>query len=194
MIVSILLALTYPGGRQGDTLFPGSASVQGLFDGGDRLTILLPLTMMFVFSATNVMYVAPKTISTMWKLQLGALAACLGPELRTLEVHADDEDQNPSARRNFVVIWLPSRKTMAGSILVCDATSNHHARDTKVTANGVPESVRDRKTIQKDGSKSPELKALTNKFLIYHGASYGCNMATVATSVCYALCVAVRGL
>ncbi len=73
MIVSILLALTYPGGHEKDALFPGSASVQGLFDGGDRLTVLLPLTMMFVFSATNVLYVAPKTISTMWKLQLGAL-------------------------------------------------------------------------------------------------------------------------
>ncbi len=111
-----------------------------------------------------------------------------------MEGYADDEDQSPSARRKLVVIWLLNRKTMTGSISVCDAILNHHARGTKVPANRVPESVRDRKTIQQDGSKSPELKALTNKFLTYHGASYGCNMATVATSVCYALFVAVRGL
>ena len=56
------------------------------------------------------------------------------------------------------------------------------------------ESVRDRKTIQAEGTKSPELKALTTKFLAFHGASYGCNMATIATSVAYGLCVAARGL
>ena len=56
------------------------------------------------------------------------------------------------------------------------------------------ESVRDRKTIQAEGAKSPELKALTTKFFAFHGASYGCNMATIATSVVYGLCVALRGL
>ena len=61
---------------------------------------------------------------------------------------------------------------------------------------GLPpsESVRDRKTIQRDGARSPELRALTNRFLAYHGASYVCNMATIAASVVYALCVAARGL
>ena len=71
MIVSILLALTYPGGNGKGALFPGSASVQGVFGADDRLTVSLPLALMFAFSAANVVYVAPNTISTMWKLHLG---------------------------------------------------------------------------------------------------------------------------
>ena len=73
MIVSVLLALTYPGGSGKGALFPGSASVQGLFGGVEdhRLTVLLPLALMFAFSAVNVVYVAPQTIGTMWKLHLG---------------------------------------------------------------------------------------------------------------------------
>lgn len=43
-------------------------------------------------------------------------------------------------------------------------------------------------------TKSPELKALTYKFLAFHLGSYVCNMVTVATSVCYAACIAARGL
>lgn len=73
LIVSVLLVLTYPGNGD-DVPFRGSASVQGLFDTGDRLTVMLPLTMMFVFSAANVFVVAPKTIRTMWKrLHMGTL-------------------------------------------------------------------------------------------------------------------------
>lgn len=79
MIVGVLLALTYPGGGEG-ALFRGSASVQGLCNKGDRLAVLLlPLTMVFVFSATNVFVVAPKTISLQWKLQVGTLTRGFGP-------------------------------------------------------------------------------------------------------------------
>ena len=73
MVVSVLLALTYPGGDGKAALFHGSASVCGLVDGGDHLTVLLPLTMMFLFSATNVLWVAPMTIKTMWKLHVGTV-------------------------------------------------------------------------------------------------------------------------
>ena len=73
MVASVLLALTYPGRAGKAALFHGSASVRGLVDGGDHLTVLLPLMMMFLFSATNVLWVAPMTIKTMWKLQLGML-------------------------------------------------------------------------------------------------------------------------
>ena len=72
MIFSILLALTYPGGSDKAGLFPGSASVQGVFGTDDRWTVSLPLALMFAFSAANVVYVAPGTISSMWKLQVGA--------------------------------------------------------------------------------------------------------------------------
>lgn len=73
MITSLLLALTYPGGAITETsnLFPGSASLKGLLDGGEHLTVLLPLTLMFVFPAINVLVLAPKTIGLMWKLQIG---------------------------------------------------------------------------------------------------------------------------
>ena len=77
MVVSVLLALTYPGEDGKAAFFHGSASVRGLVDGGDYLTVLLPLTMMFLFSATNVLWVAPMTISSMWKLQLGTLRTWL---------------------------------------------------------------------------------------------------------------------
>lgn len=73
MVVSLLLALTYPGGDGSAALFHGSASVRGLVNGGDYLTVLLPLSMMFLFSATNVLWVAPMTIKTMWKLHVGML-------------------------------------------------------------------------------------------------------------------------
>ena len=73
MVVSVLLALTYPGSDGKAALFHGSPSVRGLVDGGDYLTVLLPLTMMFLFSATNVLWVAPETIASMWKLQVGVL-------------------------------------------------------------------------------------------------------------------------
>ena len=73
MVVSILLALTYPGGDRSAALFHGSASMRGLVDGGDYLTRLLPLSLMFLFSATNVLWVAPMTIKTMWKLHVGML-------------------------------------------------------------------------------------------------------------------------
>ena len=73
MIVSVLLAISYPGGDGKADLFRGSASVRGLLDGGDHLTVLLPLALMFLFSATNVLWVAPMTIKTMWKLHVGML-------------------------------------------------------------------------------------------------------------------------
>ena len=58
----------------------------------------------------------------------------------------------------------------------------------------VPESVRGFEAIEKDGSKSPELKALSNKFLAFHGASYACAMATLATSIGYAVFLAEKCL
>lgn len=66
------------------------------------------------------------------------------------------------------------------------------AKDTNKFADDVSDSVRDRK--EKDGPKSPELNALTNKFLAFHGASYACNMATIATSIYYAMCIMGRCL
>ena len=71
MLVTLLLAFTYPGGAGKSALFHGSASLKGLIYEADFSTTLLPLTMMFVFSATNVLFVAPRTISTMWKLHVG---------------------------------------------------------------------------------------------------------------------------
>lgn len=92
MVVSVLLALTYPGGD--GALFHGSASVRGLFDGDgkDRVTALLPLGMMFVFSAANVVFVAPRTIRMMWKLQLGMMA--IGSGLVFDGKHYADEKDN----------------------------------------------------------------------------------------------------
>ena len=108
MIVSVLLALTYPGGssaaaataagKQGETalLFHGSASLQGLtFVGGegkDRFSALVPLGIMFVFSATNVLFVAPGTIRMMWKLQLGMFDEMMAQAFSLMWDDADDDD------------------------------------------------------------------------------------------------------
>ena len=48
--------------------------------------------------------------------------------------------------------------------------------------------------MQKDGEKSPKVKALTNKFLVFHGASYVCAMGTLAASGYYAMCIAQKYL
>lgn len=68
------------------------------------------------------------------------------------------------------------------------------AKNTNEFADDVSDSVRDRTFVQKDGPKSPELRSLTNKFLAFHGASYACNMATIATSIYYAMCIMGRCL
>ena len=54
------------------------------------------------------------------------------------------------------------------------------------------DAARDRKAIEEDGEKSPALQAVTNKFLAYHLASYGCNMATIGASFCYAVGIAMK--
>ena len=61
-------------------------------------------------------------------------------------------------------------------------------------ADGVLESVQDRSVMQNDGEKSPKVKALTNKFLVFHGASYVCAMGTLAASGYYAMCIAQKCL
>ena len=71
LLVSVLLALTYPGGGGKGALFHGSASVQGVFDKDEGLSVLLPLMAMFVFSGTNVLFVAPWTISFQRKVAAG---------------------------------------------------------------------------------------------------------------------------
>ena len=72
LLVSVLLALTYPGdGGKGALFFHGSASVQGVFDKDERLSVLWPLMAMFVFSGTNVLFVAPRTISFQHKVAAG---------------------------------------------------------------------------------------------------------------------------
>ena len=50
------------------------------------------------------------------------------------------------------------------------------------------------KSSEKVGAGSPEFKALTNKFLVLHGLSYGCSMITMVTSIVYAMCIAERSL
>ena len=66
------------------------------------------------------------------------------------------------------------------------------------TANGLADqvlaSVGDGNGIRNDASESPELKTLYNKWRAFHGASYACAMATLATSIYYALCIAERYL
>lgn len=60
--------------------------------------------------------------------------------------------------------------------------------------SSVLESVQDRNAIQKDGEKSPKVKALSNQFLVFHGASYVCAMGTLAASGYYAMCIAQKYL
>lgn len=64
-------------------------------------------------------------------------------------------------------------------------------------ANSVPfpDHVRARIEHQEDGqTKSPKIKALTHKFLIYHAASFICAMGTLTASVYYAMCIAEKCL
>ncbi|KAF6231738.1 hypothetical protein HO173_010040 [Letharia columbiana] len=146
MIVTMLLALTYPGAGK-TAPFPGSNSVQGQPDGGDRLTVMLSFTAMFVFSAANAFIFVPKATSTMWKL------------------HSVREEK---ARGRTGSQWQGDKINVA--------------------------SVGDGNGIRNDGSESPELKTLYNKWRAFHGASYACAMATLATSIYYALCIAERYL
>ena len=118
MIVTVLLALTYPRAGQA-ALVPGSASiVQGQPDGSDRLTVMLSFTAMFVFSAANAFVFVPGATSTMWKLHRGTLTT--GPSLRCVKVYienyADGEDQ--FARRKPVGRLDLSREEIR-STLVC---------------------------------------------------------------------------
>ena len=80
MLVSVLLVLTYPGGGGKGALFHGSASIQGVFDEDDRSSVLLPLMAMFVFSGTNVLLVAPKTIGFQHKVAAGTRTRSINPE------------------------------------------------------------------------------------------------------------------
>ena len=132
MIVSILLALTYPGGHAKEaTLFSGAASLAGVVDKDHRLTVLLPLTMMFIFSATNVVFVAPKTISTMWKLHVGMLTRCpLGPNDAGRH-YANLKNQSPFVRTKLAEIQHSSRKTTTTrSISVRDPLTHSLAAHT----------------------------------------------------------------
>ncbi|CAF9927165.1 MAG: hypothetical protein ALECFALPRED_003638 [Alectoria fallacina] len=148
MVVSVLLALTYPGHGEA-TLFRGSTSLQGVFDEGNCLTVMLPLMMMIVSSATNAFVLVPTTIRIMWKMHVESA--------REDKLRGNTESQSQEEKNNF-------------------------------------ESVRDRKAVEKEGLKSPELKALTSKFLYFHLTSYACNLATIATSICYAMFIAERCL
>lgn len=79
VIVSVLLALTYPGGSGsgGDAacFFRGSASsLQGVFDEDVRPSVLVPLGLMFVFSVSNAFVWVPRTTSVMRKLHVGMFA------------------------------------------------------------------------------------------------------------------------
>ena len=62
------------------------------------------------------------------------------------------------------------------------------------SADNILYAIRDRKAVENDGKKSPALQAMTKKFLAYHLASWGCNMATIGASFCYAICIAMRVL
>ncbi|KAL9068085.1 MAG: hypothetical protein Q9161_006438 [Pseudevernia consocians] len=57
-----------------------------------------------------------------------------------------------------------------------------------------PESVLDRKALQKEAPKSPEVKAMTNKFLAFHGVSFALNMVTLASGIYYAMRIAEKSL
>lgn len=76
MITALGLMLTYPGNDPksfGARLSPTyeQLSLFGVFKHGNRLAVMTPLLFMFAFAATNVFYVAPTAISSMWKAQLG---------------------------------------------------------------------------------------------------------------------------
>lgn len=62
------------------------------------------------------------------------------------------------------------------------------------SADHALKSVRGFQAIETDGSKSPELKTLSNKFIAFHGASYASAIATLATSIGYAMFLAERCL
>ena len=71
--------------------FPGSASFQGLFDEGNRWTVMLPLTMMLVLSVANAFIFVPKATSVMWKLRLGMLMRWLSLKHTNYGSDADDD-------------------------------------------------------------------------------------------------------
>ena len=104
-----------------------------------------------------------------------------------------DDDQNPLVRINFVATQNLSRKKRR-TTSVCDSIPAQERLVTNRFADHALESVRDRKAVEKESVKSPELKALTSKFLYFHLTSYACNLATIATSICYAMFVAERCL
>ena len=79
--------------------------------------------------------------------------------------------------------------------LVCDSMSTLNARKyTNGVVDHVLESVLDRKALQKEAPKSPEVKAMTNKFLAFHGVSFALNMVTLASGIYYAMRIAEKGL
>ena len=85
-----------------------------------------------------------------------------------------------------------NRRRTKRSTSVCETVQKS---TNEIRADHVPMlvSARDRETIMND-TKSPELKALTYKFLAFHLGSYVCNLVTVGATVCYAVCIAARGL
>ncbi|CAF9928398.1 hypothetical protein IMSHALPRED_007458 [Imshaugia aleurites] len=82
-------------------------------------------------------------------------------------------------------------------------TNMHRVRAEKVRGNTGSQSLGnkidseydgDRKAAEEEAVRSREDKALTTRFLVYHGASYACNLITVAASVCYAMYIAEKCL
>ena len=83
-------------------------------------------------------------------------------------------------------------ETRPVSVGTSPSTRMHEVRNSFAECN--LDAVRDRKAIEKDGEKAPALQAVTKKFLAYHVASYGCNMATIGASFSYAVCIAMKTL
>ena len=71
LLVSVLLVVTYPGGSGKGAVFRGSGSLQGVFEKGDRLSVLVPLMGMVVFSGMNVVFVGPRTIALQYRVVAG---------------------------------------------------------------------------------------------------------------------------
>ena len=88
--------------------------------------------------------------------------------------------------------YFSHKETRPISVCISPFTTMHEVRNR--FADNTPDAVRDRKAIEKDAEKSPALQAVTKKFLAFHLASYGCNMATIGASFCYAVCIAMRFL
>lgn len=82
--------------------------------------------------------------------------------------------------------WEIRLTLVCNPMSVCDAGNG--------IADPVLEYDGDRKAAEEEAVRSREDKALTTRFLVYHGASYACNLITVAASVCYAMYIAEKCL